>query len=423
MSGKKMKLGIFMEQYGLGGVEVQLVNMINNWPAPGEEIYFITNSDNKGVELFSSLLKRDCRIELIKLRSYCYFSQKVNALKTASPLKRLIRYSLELFKYPLFILDICRLAVMLKRYKLDAFISDNGGYPASDSCRASVFASFLCGIKRRYMIVHHAATPPAKLYRIFEWSIDKLLQQVAQKFITVSEASRQALLAKRYFSRENIEMIHNGIDETMSTDRRIDLKASYRIPDNRKLIGIMGNLDSYKGHRIMVEAVPQILREFPDMHFIFVGSLFDQSWHRDNADRVIALIEKMGLKSNITVTGYLKGQPQEIIDQFDILAMPTLDFEGFGLTLAEAMILRKPIVASSVGAIPEVLIDGQSGILVSPGDPVALANTLCRLLGDPVLMKRLGQNARQRYEEKFTAKIMANKYYELVWPVKERITI
>jgi glycosyltransferase involved in cell wall biosynthesis len=402
-----------MEQYGLGGVEVQLVNMINNWPGTEDEIYFITNPENQGIELFTSLLKKRCRIEIVKLRSYCFYAQKVHELKAPKYIKKMIWYMIKLLQYPLFMLDIFRLAAVLRRYRFDTFVSDNGGYPASDSCRAAVLASYLCGIKRRFLIVHHAATPPEKIILCFEWLIDKLLQRVINKIITVSDASKIALLSNRFFNKK-IEMIHNGIDEEVITGEEKDLRKTYNIKMQMKIIGIMGNMDSYKGHKVMIEAAPMILAKYPDAHFIFVGSLYDQSWHREHADSVIAMINRMNLNEHITVTGYLKGKPQGIINQFDILAMTTLDFEGFGIVLAEAMILKKPIVASQVGAIPEVVVDGQSGLLVEPGDPVVLAGAICRLLGDPALMDRLGKNARQRYEDKFTAKIMAKKYYELI---------
>src|SRR3989339_1009141 len=181
-----MRIGIFMEQYGLGGTDVHLANLINQWPQVNDEFYYITNEGNKGIELFLSILNRQCKVYIIKNKFYGYYCQRAKHFKLPEVIKTLVAYLQILSQYQLFIVNVLYLIVILKRYRLDVFISDNGGYPASDSCRAAVFASYFCGIKRRYLIIHHKAIRPAKHAKYLELIIDKLLQVTVNNIITVS---------------------------------------------------------------------------------------------------------------------------------------------------------------------------------------------------------------------------------------------
>lgn len=402
-----------MEQFGLGGTDVHLANLINNWPDRKDEIFYITNEGNKGMGLFNSLLNRECKIVKINLKSYGYFSQRIHENNWPMRIKQIFSYLLLLFKYSLFMLDILRLAFLFKKFSFDIFISDNGGYPGSDSCRAAIFASHICGIKKRYAIMHHEAVKPEKIFIPFEYLIDRLIQKSVRGIITVSEASKKSLLLNRYFNGK-INVIYNGIEDGLPSNKCIDLRKEYRISDNKKIIGIMGNIEPHKGHEVLIRSIPMILSAYPDVHFLFIGSLYDSGWQRKHADKIINLIKEREFQDIITITGYLDGRPLDFIDQFDILIMPTLDFEGFGLVLAEAMILNKPIIASNVGAIPEVIIGGESGILIPPGEPTALAEGIIETLKDDQKAQMLSKNARKRYEKYFTAKKMSRNYFNLI---------
>lgn len=407
------KVGFFMEQFGLGGTDVQLVNLVNNWPDDSDEIYYITNRLNKGITLFNSLLKRKCKVIVIDLKSYGYLRQKIIESKLPKNIQKLINCFVFLFKYLLLLTDIFRISRILKQYSFDIFVSDNGAYPASDSCRAAVFAGLLAGIKKRYFLIHHASAAPNKLFIPIEFLIDKLIQKIVNGIITVSEATKNSLLSNRFFTGK-ITAIHNGIEDCIPSQNCLNLKEKYGIDKDKKVIGMMGNIEFHKGHHILIEAASKIIQKYPRTHFLFIGSLYDENWQRTNADKVIELINSKNLQSYITLTGYLEGHPLDFINQFDVLVMPTLDFEGFGLVLAEAMILKKPVVATSVGAIPEVIINGESGILVSPGKPDELANGIIELLANENKTKQMSDNARVRYEKYFTAKIMAKNYYNLM---------
>jgi glycosyltransferase involved in cell wall biosynthesis len=413
MKKNARRLGFFMEQFGLGGTDVHLVNLINNWPDDADEIFYITNAGNKGLDLFRSLLKRKCEIKIIRLASYGYLSQLLGKPRRSRLADKFLHYVLFCLEYPLFLLDIVRLALLFRKYSFDVFISDNGGYPGSDSCRAAVFAALLCGVKQRYALIHHKAERAARLAAPFEFLIDRLLQRAVKGIITVSRASAASLLGERAFTGK-ISVIYNGIEDAAPPAPAVDLRKVYGIAADKKIIGLIGNVEPHKGHRTVIDAAPEILARDPRAHFVFIGSLYDENWDRSHADSVVNLIGTKDLEERITVTGFLKGHPLSYIAQFDVLLMPTVDFEGFGLVLAEAMILKKPIVASAVGAIPEVIVNGKSGLLVPPRDPAALRVAVVSLLADAAKARAMAESARKRYEEHFTAGMMSQKYYDLV---------
>lgn len=409
---KPEKICFFMEQFGLGGTDVQLANLINHWPSPEDEIFYITNRENKGIKLFDSLLRRQCQKIVIDLKSYSYFNKRVPELNLTKISERFLKALLLLLKYPLFAADVVRFFLLISKFKFDILVSDNGGYPGSDSARAMVFACFICGIKKIFFLIHHKAERPARYFLIFEYIIDRAIQKAVDRIIAVSQATAKSLLEDRFFTG-NIDVIHNGIEDKNDFSGYLDLREKYKIAEEKRIVGIMANIEPHKGHAVLIDAVPAILRECSEVHFLFIGSLYDESWHRLQADKVIELIKTKNLGRCVTMTGYLEGHPLDFIKQFDILVMPTTDFEGFGVVLVEAMLLKKPVVASKVGAIPEVIIDNVSGVLVPPSDPAELARSIIDLLKDNEKYNRISEQARKRYEQNFTAQIMAEKYFNL----------
>ena len=121
-----------------------------------------------------------------------------------------------------------------------------------------------------------------------------------------------------------------------------------------------------------------------------------------------------GLDDSLTFTGFIPGDSHRIISWFDVLVMPTIDFEGFGYSMAEAMSAVIPVVASKVGAIPEVIVDGESGFLLQPRDISGWRVTLERMVQSSALRKQIGIAGRQRIEDSFSAEKMGQQYFNLL---------
>jgi len=123
------------------------------------------------------------------------------------------------------------------------------------------------------------------------------------------------------------------------------------------------------------------------------------------------MVENLGLEEVVTFTGLRRDVP-ELLGLFDLFVLQSL-WEGFGLVLAEAMAMSKAVVATDVDAIPEVVEDRVTGLLVPPRDSQTLAAQIIRLLDDPDLRARMGANGRRRVEGHFTSEIMVGKLESL----------
>jgi glycosyltransferase involved in cell wall biosynthesis len=154
-----------------------------------------------------------------------------------------------------------------------------------------------------------------------------------------------------------------------------------------------------------LRALPAVVRKFPDARLILVG-------RGPELERLEAIVQELGLAASVVFLGY-RGDIPNVIAALDIVMLASLE-EGFGLAMVEAMAFEKPILATRVGGVPEVVADGVTGLLVPPADSGALSDALVTLLGDPVLRASLGEAGRRRAEEKFTIARLA-KDYEAVW--------
>jgi glycosyltransferase involved in cell wall biosynthesis len=158
-------------------------------------------------------------------------------------------------------------------------------------------------------------------------------------------------------------------------------------------VGIVADLRSSKGHRYLLEAAPAILAAVPGTRFLIVG---DGVGRADIRGR----IEALGLARHVLMTGFRRDVP-EVLAALDVLALPSIRSEATSQVLLQALSVGTPVVATTVGGSPEVIRDGETGLLVPPADPARLAGAIIALLADPDrarAMARAGQAAvRERY--------------------------
>src|SRR3989449_9419843 len=161
-------------------------------------------------------------------------------------------------------------------------------------------------------------------------------------------------------------------------------------------VGMVGNLDARKNPAVLVEAMAEVCAAVPGARALLVGAFRDPAYERSVRERIQAL----GLAGAVSVTGFLPN-PFPVVERLDVLVHPALR-DPFPLALLEGMALGRPIVASAVGGIPEMLEDGMSGCLVPPDDARALAAAVAALLRDPARPARGGAAARERLVTRFS---------------------
>lgn len=192
-------------------------------------------------------------------------------------------------------------------------------------------------------------------------------------------------------------VVHNGVDiARIEQAARGPLPRGLCLPGAGPVVGMLGNLDRRKSPATLVEAAATVRRRVPDAVFVLIGGFTDPGYEREVRRRMAAL----GLDGRVIVAGF-QSNPFPLLARVDVVAHPALA-DPFPLALLEAMALGKPVVASRVGGIPEMIADGEGGILVPPGDAAALADALAELLVDRDRAARLGRAGRARLERRFS---------------------
>jgi glycosyltransferase involved in cell wall biosynthesis len=213
-------------------------------------------------------------------------------------------------------------------------------------------------------------------------------------YVTVSEAVRRVLIAGGV-PAHTIQTIHSGIDLC-----RFDQvpPAPMLFAAGTRVIGTVGHLAGHKGHRFLLEAMGYILQTEPRVGLVIVGA---GTLRADLEAQAMAL----GIADQVRFTGF-RDDVLALMQSFEIFVFPSI-MEGLGTAMLDAMALRKPVVATRAGGIPEVLQDGVSGLLVPPQAPEALARAIRYVLHHPEQGRALGEAGRKRVEQYFTAEHMA----------------
>jgi glycosyltransferase involved in cell wall biosynthesis len=252
-------------------------------------------------------------------------------------------------------------------------------------------------------------------YPWYQRIADILLCPLTSRAIAVSQAVQVSLVNKRRVRSIRTCVLHNGIPlkqfvepEPAAVNRE---RTRLKIPAKAKVIGAVGRLREEKGMRFLIEAAPAVLKRVPSALLLIVGD----GPLRAELER---LSRELGVADRVRFIGFRK-DVQVMLAIMDVLVVPSLT-EGFGLALLEGMALRKPIVASKVGAIPEIISDGHNGVLAPAGDPNAIAEKIVNLLESEEESRRLASNAfesAQNYEVSAHVRNLEQIYRQTLFPV------
>lgn len=225
----------------------------------------------------------------------------------------------------------------------------------------------------------------------------------AHALILVSEASRREF-ARRYGHRPSWRVIHNGVDLSRFSPDRHPLPDDIPVPDGATVVSVIAALRRPKRHDVLVEAWPQVLRSDRDAHLLVVGD-------GEQRDHLEAQIEQLGVTDRVHLLGARADVPA-ILRATD-LAVLASDTEALPTTLIEAAASGVPAVATRVGGTSEVVVNGETGLLVAPGRPDELARAVSALLLDHERRRAMGCAARAWAVERFDARVWAESLHAL----------
>jgi glycosyltransferase involved in cell wall biosynthesis len=267
-------------------------------------------------------------------------------------------------------------------------------------------AWLLAGRRPRLVRTRHLSTPVKS-----SWPTRRLYQTPGA-IITTGQTIKDLLNLRVRVPGERIFPIPTGVPLAVFSPRSRDegLRARLQLPEGAFVFGTVSVLRSWKGHLYLLEALARLVKDGTPAYLLAVGS---GPYRGLIEDKVAAL--------NLEKWVRLPGHQEAVAPWFslmDAVVMASYAHEGVPQAALQAMAMGKPVVGTRVGGIPEVVIDGETGLLVPPRDPEALARALARLMADPELGRCLGARARELVLARFSLEHMAQAVeavYDALW--------
>ncbi len=237
-----------------------------------------------------------------------------------------------------------------------------------------------------------------RLYR----AVERVANRVTDLVIANSEAVRLDAIRTEGLRADKVIVIYNGLQiercapaASAALGRELDLEAAGPV------VAVVANLIHYKAHDVLLDAWLEIRRDFPSATLLVAG---DGPLRRTLEARA----RELAIAESVRFLGLRRDVPA-LLALADVVVQPSLE-EGFCNAILEAMAAGKPVVATRVGGNPEAVVEGETGLLVPPGDAPALAGGLRVVLADAALRARLGDAARRRARERFDVEVMVRAY-------------
>lgn len=228
------------------------------------------------------------------------------------------------------------------------------------------------------------------------WGVDR--------YIAVSNAIKDVLI-KDGIPSEKIAVVHDGIDLSRFNGISGDyLRQEFSVNPSTFIIGNVAHLADHKGHQYLIKSISYVLKEFPDVKFFIVGDGELRSPLKE-------LANKLNLNDKLIFTGFRNDVPQ-FLKFFDLFVLSS-HLEGLCSALLEALAMRKPVVATAAGGVPEIIEDGVNGILVPTKNPEALAAGIISMVRDGDKAKKMGENGRQTVEARFSVEKMVSETVDI----------
>ncbi len=237
----------------------------------------------------------------------------------------------------------------------------------------------------------------------------KWISQYSSITITDSQAVKDHLMESGYFKDEDIKVIYNGVDaERFSPNSDCEyLKKEWNIPDNVRIIGMMGRVNSWKGQGDFLKAANIIMAKYPDVYTVFVGAAFaGEEWREEELAKAIS---ESPYKDRIINKGY-RTDSEGIYKLYDIFVLPSTNPDPLPTVVLESMATGKPVIGYKHGGVCEMVKDGYNVLLAEVCNPEDLAAKIMQLLDDDARREEMGRNSRTRLVDNFSIEAYIENY-------------
>ena len=240
--------------------------------------------------------------------------------------------------------------------------------------------------------------------------VEMITSFMVDHYVTVSESVKRYIIDKSKISAEKISVIYNGVNiKSQDNSYEQNPKMPFKIEDKDRILMTVGRLHKQKGHCYLIQAVSKVRKEFPKVKLLVIGE-------GEEENNLKKLVKSLDLMNEVIFAG-LSSDMERILPMAELFILPSL-WEGLPNALLEAMAAGKPVVATKVGGIPEIVVHGETGVLIPPRDTDALAIAIIDLLQNRLKAKDMGEAGRIRAGKRFSIYKMIEKtenlYQELL---------
>lgn len=238
-------------------------------------------------------------------------------------------------------------------------------------------------------------------------AIEKVAALFCDKIICISDAEKKSALEKKICKEEKLKVIYNGVDiEAYENGAHGAVKRKdLNIPEDAFVVGMVGRICQQKAPDVFVRMAKQVKDRVPNAHFIIVGNGNQEAEIRKYA-------EDNGISDSLHITGWVDN-PLNYVELFDVACLLSR-WEGFGLALPEYMMVGKPIVASRVDAIPNIIQDGENGVLVKVDDATGASEAVMKFYNDKLFKMRIIACEKKCVHQYYDVKRVAKQHQKLI---------
>jgi len=237
--------------------------------------------------------------------------------------------------------------------------------------------------------------------------LERFAALFADRIIVFTDIEKADMMKYRICRASKVRVIPSGLDFSVFEKLKVDVvkkRSELRLGPADLVVGMIGRLESIKGFEYFIDSAVIVSRQIPKARFLIVG---EGSLH----DELAARVRDLNMGQKIFFAGWREDIP-EILSVLDVLALASLN-EAVGRVLLEAGAVGKPVVATAVGGVPEIIKDNETGILVPSGDPAAMAQAVITLLKDEAKRDEMGRCAKKWVRDNFNDRSMVEKLDEI----------
>ena len=388
-----MKICIFVDNYFKGGVAKVVNSLITNWPDASDTLVFITNHNNPMLQELDLTCFDSAHVETFNFVSTSGWFSGASPRSSGSWVTAPLNIFRKVLKPWMLINQIIYFQKWFRVAKFDAFLNINGGYPGSITSRAAAIGwsrSELNG--RQVMAIHNFSSPSRFGFKRTDQVIDRAVFASVDEIVTVSNACKQSFINRPGMnSCAHTTVVSNGLKSNSRARTKRELKRnSLGLNKDQILVLMLGTYEARKGHEFLIDAFEKFHKLIPTSKLICAGD--------DSKEQIMILkqvVDNLRLDTADSFLGFQK-DCTDLLEACDIVAIPSQEYESFCLVAVDAFMYAKPIVATNVGALPEIIPDQVCGTLCSPEDSNAFARALFEISTDKNLYNRYSEASEAR---------------------------